>query len=209
MADLGHCASAGGGRAVEGTAAKDGREESAAASFDMSFHPRCGLSASSRDAPTVPRDAFPPLPCSPEKTGFRSKDTPNPRGTVAPASSTATLPVPPPLQPNSRGRAMLGRWKSGSGTLDTMCFASPFTLLIAALTVNKPARLPSNPAGCWTVPGAESKVSAGAGDGSQPRQPEPRTGGHGTGSGLCPAAGKRPGTGAVGGKGGFLVSFLV
>lgn len=33
---------------------------------------------------------------------------------------------------------MAGRWKTESGTLDTMCSASPFTLLIASPMVNKP-----------------------------------------------------------------------
>lgn len=176
MADLGHCASAGGGHATAGTAAGDGQEEPTTASFPASFCPHGGVSASSRHAPTAPGDAFPLFPTGPEKMGSRSKATPNPCGTVAPASSgafAAALPAPPPLQSNSRGRAMPGRWKSGSGTLDTMCFASPSTLLIAALMVNKPARLPSNPAGRWAVPGAESKVSHGAGDGSQPGQPRP------------------------------------
>lgn len=170
MADLGHCASAGGGRAAAGTAAEDGHGEAATASSHTGFCPHRGVSASSRDEPTAPGGAFPPFPTSLEKTGFRSRDTPNPRGSVAPVSGGAFAAVPPPLQSNSRRRAMPGRWKSGSGTLDTMCVASPFALLIAALTVNKPVRLPSNPAGRRAVPGAESKVSRGAGDGSQPSQ---------------------------------------
>lgn len=84
---------------------------------------------------------------------------------------------------------MPGRWKSGSGTLDTMCSSSPFTLLIADPMVNKPARLPSNPAGRWAVPGAESKVSHGGSHGSQPGQlgardeQEPPARGHGVTAG--------------------------
>lgn len=102
---------------------------------------------------------FSPLPSSLNNNGVHRKGNPKPWRPRGPSLhlSLCGSAHRSPLQSNNSARVA----ESGSGTLDTMCFASPFTLLIAALTVNKPAGLPSNPR------------RAGSGVQGEPSQPGP------------------------------------
>lgn len=126
-----------------------------------STHPAAPSCPQHTDSQCPRRDQgwFSSLPSSLNNNGVHRKGNPKPWRPRGPSLhlSLCGSAHRSPLQSNNSARVA----ESGSGTLDTMCFASPFTLLIAALTVNKPAGLPSNPR------------RAGSGVQGEPSQPGP------------------------------------